>query len=477
MTKTINILFLASEAEPFVKVGGLADVAGSLPLALRALPGEARLDVRLALPLHRAIQLDPANLISGVGFSVSRGGIDLPARVLEGELDDMPVYFIAGGPISEAASVYSSDPTFDREKYTFFSLAALEMTRHLGWRPDILHANDWHTALALYALRARRSDPFFAPIRSVLTLHNLPYMGGNGSQQLAAYGLKPVEDETLPQWAHTQPLPLGLWAADALVAVSPTYAQEVLTPEFGCGLQNFLRGRGDSFSGILNGLDTVSWDPAADPALAANFDARSLASRPVNKAALQERLDLQNDPAIPLLAMVGRIDPQKGVDILLDAARQIVDLPWQMVILGKGDVSLEDGARRLEADFPGRVHAVIAYDAPLGRLIYAGADMFLMPSRYEPCGLAQMIAMRYGCVPLVRATGGLKDTVEEVPTGFLFEEATPEALVEALRRARATYPEQAKWQKLQRNGMEQDFSWSRSASQYASLYWSLNGEY
>ena len=477
MTKTINILFLASEAEPFVKVGGLADVAGSLPLALRALPGEARLDVRLALPLHRAIQLDPANLISGVGFSVSRGGIDLPARVLEGELDDMPVYFIAGGPISEAASVYSSDPTFDREKYTFFSLAALEMTRHLGWRPDILHANDWHTALALYALRARRSDPFFAPIRSVLTLHNLPYMGGNGSQQLAAYGLKPVEDETLPQWAHTQPLPLGLWAADALVAVSPTYALEILTPEFGCGLQNFLSGRQDSFSGILNGLDTVSWDPAADPALAANFDARSLASRPVNKAALQERLDLQNDPAIPLLAMVGRIDPQKGVDILLDAARQIVDLPWQMVILGKGDASLEDGARRLEADFPGRVRAVIDYNAPLGRLIYAGADMFLMPSRYEPCGLAQMIAMRYGCVPLVRATGGLKDTVEEGRTGFLFEEATPEALVEALRRARATYPEQAKWRKLQRNGMEQDFSWSRSASQYASLYWSLNGEY
>ena len=477
MSATLNILFLASEAEPFVKVGGLADVAGSLPLALRALPGEARLDVRLALPLHRAIQLDPANLISGVGFSVSRGGIDLPARVLEGELDDMPVYFIAGGPISEAASVYSSDPTFDREKYTFFSLAALEMTRHLGWRPDILHANDWHTALALYALRARRSDPFFAPIRSVLTLHNLPYMGGNGSQQLAAYGLKPVEDETLPQWAHTQPLPLGLWAADALVAVSPTYALEILTPEFGCGLQNFLSGRQDSFSGILNGLDTVSWDPAADPALAANFDARSLASRPVNKAALQERLDLQNDPAIPLLAMVGRIDPQKGVDILLDAARQIVDLPWQMVILGKGDASLEDGARRLEADFPGRVRAVIDYNAPLGRLIYAGADMFLMPSRYEPCGLAQMIAMRYGCVPLVRATGGLKDTVEEGRTGFRFEEATPEALVEALRRALAIYPERAKWRKLQRNGMEQDFSWSRSASQYASLYWSLNGEY
>jgi len=475
MTKTINILFLASEVEPFVKVGGLADVAGSLPLALRALPGEPRLDVRLALPLHRAIQADPANLIPGVEFSVSRGRINIPAQVLEDELGGMTVYFIAGGPISEAATVYSSDPTFDREKYTFFSLAALEMTRALGWRPDILHANDWHTALALYALRTRRSDPFFTPLRSVLTLHNLPYMGGNGSEQLAAYGLNPVEDDALPQWAHNQPLPLGLWAADALVAVSPTYAQEILTPEFGCGLQNFLRGRGDAFSGILNGLDTVSWDPAADPGLAANFDACSLTSRPANKAALREHLGLQDDPGVPLLAMVGRIDPQKGVDIVLDATRQIVDLPWQMVILGKGDASLEDGARRLEADFPGRVRAVIDYNAPLGRLIYGGADVFLMPSRYEPCGLAQMIAMRYGCVPVVRATGGLKDTVEEGRTGFLFEEATPEALVEALRRALATYPEQAKWQKLQRNGMKQDFSWTKSAQQYRTVYQSLTG--
>ncbi|MBA4379548.1 MAG: glycogen synthase [Anaerolinea sp.] len=477
MPATRNILFLASEAEPFVKVGGLADVAGSLPLALRALPGEPRLDVRLALPLHRAIQLDPANLIPGVEFSVSRGGINIPAQVFEGNLEGMPVYFIAGGPITEATAVYSNDLAFDREKYIFFSLAVLKMIRHLGWQPDILHGNDWHTALALYALRTRRSDPFFAPIRSVLTLHNLPYMGGDGSEQLAAYGLNPVEDEALPQWAHTQPLPLGLWAADTLVAVSPTYAQEILTPEFGCGLQNFLRGRQGAFSGILNGLDTASWDPLTDPALAANFDARSLRSRPVNKAALQERLGLQSDPDVPLLAMVGRIDPQKGVDIVLDALRQIVALPWQMVILGKGDASLEDGARRLEADFPGRVRAVIDYNAPLGRLIYGGADIFLMPSRYEPCGLAQMIAMRYGCVPLVRATGGLKDTVGEGQTGFLFGAASAEALAEAIRAALAVYPQREKWRKLQRNGMKQDFSWSRSASQYASLYWSLNAAY
>jgi len=471
---TLNILFLAAEAEPFIKIGGLADVAGSLPLALRVLPVEPRLDVRLVLPLHQAIQANFANLVPGVKFSVLRNGVDIPAQVFETRLEDMPVYFIAGGPISDAAAVYSSDPAFDREKYTFFSLAVLGMTRALGWRPDILHANDWHTALALYALRARRDVPFFAPMRSLLTIHNLPYMGGDGSEQLAAYGLSPLADGALPPWARTHPLPLGLWAADALVAVSPTYAQEIMTPEFGCGLQTFLCGRGEALSGILNGLDTASWDPATDPALAANFDARKLASRPANKAALQKRLGLQNDSTIPLLAMVGRIDPQKGVDILLDAARQIVDLSWQMVILGKGDASLEDGARRLEADFPGRVRAVIDYAASLGRLIYSGADIFVMPSRYEPCGLAQMIAMRYGCVPVVRVTGGLKDTVSEGHTGFLFEEAAPEALVAALRRALAAFPAQERWRELQRNGMEQDFSWTKSARQYWMIYQSLD---
>jgi len=470
MTKTIKVLFLAAEAEPFVKVGGLADVAGSLPLALRALPDDPRLDVRLALPLHQAIRANIAGLVSGVEFTVLREEINIPAQVFESNLDGMPVYFIAGGPVTEATAVYSNDLAFDREKYTFFSLAVLEMTRHLGWRPDILHANDWHTALALYALRARQSDPLLAGMKSVLTLHNLPYMGGDGSEQLAAYGLSPLADEALPRWARTQPLPLGLWAADALVAVSPTYAQEILTPKFGCGLQNFLRGRQGAFSGILNGLDATSWDPLTDPALAANFHARSLRSRPINKAALQERLGLQNDPDILLLAMVGRIDPQKGVDIVLDALRQIVDLPWQMVILGKGDASLEDGARRLEADFPGRVRAVIDFDAPLGRLIYGGADIFLMPSRYEPCGLAQMIAMRYGCVPLVRATGGMKDTVEEGQTGFLFGAASAEALAEVIRGALAVYHQREKWRKLQRNGMKQDFSWRRSARAYADLY-------
>ncbi len=462
MTKTINILFLAAEAEPFIKVGGLADVAGSLPRFLRRLPGEIHLDVRLVLPLHQAIHAGLAALKPAADFVVPRRGGDLPCRAFEADLEGIPVYFIDGAPVAAAASVYSPDLSLDQEKYTFFSLAALELARKLDWRPAILHANDWHTALALYALRVRKNDRFFDGTRAVLTLHNLPYMGGDIKDQLAAYDLPVCRDHSLPEWARAQPLPLGLWAADAIAPVSPTYAREILTPEFGCDLEEFLRGRAGRITGILNGLDMEAWNPATDGALAARYDAENLAARAENKRSLQESLGLGVDERLPLLVMVTRIDPQKGVDLALAALRLVADLPWQFVILGLGTPALAEAARRLEAEMPGRVRAAIRFDAPLGRLIYGGADIILMPSRYEPCGLAQMIAMRYGCVPIVRATGGLKDTVAEGRTGFLFEEASAKAL--------AVYPQRAKWKKLQRNDMKQNFSWQRSARAYADLY-------
>ena len=477
MPATLNILFLAAEAEPFIKIGGLADVAGSLPLALRSLPYQATrgvsLDVRLVLPLHRAIRAESATLRTVAEFSVFRRGGNIPAQVFETSLAGMPVYFINGEPISAAASVYSPDPALDREKFTFFSLAALEMARRMDWQPDILHANDWHTALAVFALRSRRNDPVLAHLRSVLTLHNLPYTGGDGADVLTAYGLTPLNDASLPQRARTQPLPLGLWSADAIVPVSPTYAREILTPEFGCGLETFLRSRSDSITGILNGLDTASWNPETDKSLTVTFTADDLSGRAANKAALQKQLGLKEDPRAPLLAMIGRIDQQKGVDITFEVLRQMMDRYWQFVILGSGDPNLENAARTLQAEYPDRVRAAIRFDAPLGRLIYAGADMFLMPSRYEPCGLAQLIAMRYGCVPVVHATGGLKDTVQQGRTGFMFQEADPGSMNEALRRALSVYSSPEKWEHFQRSGMQQDYSWPRSARQYATIYRSL----
>jgi starch synthase len=477
MPSTINVLFLAAEAEPFVKIGGLADVAGSLPLALRNLPYQAThgaaLDVRLVLPLHRANRAESATLRPVAEFSVYRRGRNISAQVFETSLAGMPVYFINGEPIASAASVYSVDPATDREKFAFFSRAALEMLRHLNWQPDIIHANDWHTALALYALRSRCTDPTLARLRTVLTIHNLPYMGGDGADVLAAYGLMLLNDESLPAWARTQSLPLGLWSADALIPVSPTYAREILTPEFGCGLDAYLRGRSDRITGILNGIDTASWNPRTDQALAANFTADDLPDRSNNKIALQKQLGLKEGARIPLLAMIGRIDQQKGVDVTLEALPQLGERPWQFVLLGSGDPALENNVRHLQAEYPDRVRAAIRFDAPLGRLIYGGADMFLMPSRYEPCGLAQMIAMRYGCVPLVRATGGLKDTVQEGRTGFLFRGADAGSMTEALMRALSVYADPERWQRLQRTGMRKDFSWPRSARQYAAIYHSL----
>ncbi len=477
MTTTIKVLFLAAEAEPFVKIGGLADVAGALPLALRRLPAQVTngiaLDVRLVLPLHKAIRAESATLHTVTDFPVFRRGRNMIAQLFMLPLSGMPVYFINGEPLSSSASVYSMNPSQDRDKFAFFSLAALEMTRHLKWQPDIIHANDWHTSLALYAVRSGHTDARLARTRTLMTLHNLPYMGGEAADTLNAYGLLPLSEPVLPLWARTQPLPLGLWAADSIVPVSPTYSREILTSEFGCGLETYLSGRLGSIRGILNGLDTASWDPEKDKTLPANFTAENLSTRAENKAALQKRLELPEDPKVPILAMIGRIDMQKGVDIALDALRQLGEIPWQFVVLGTGDPKLENYLIQLQSSYPDRVRLAIRYDAPLGRLIYAGADMFLMPSRYEPCGLAQMIAMRYGSVPVVRATGGLKDTVHDGSTGFMFPSAEPKSMLEALQRALYLFTFPEKWSEIQHNAMKEDFSWQHSACQYAEVYRSL----
>jgi starch synthase len=288
----------------------------------------------------------------------------------------------------------------------------------------------------------------------------------------------------LPWWAQDKPLALGLLSADHIVPVSPTYAEEILTPEFGTGLQDFLRGRAGDITGILNGLDMQRWDPQKDEALRANYSAEDLAPRQLNKAALQAEFGLPQQASQPLLAMITRMDYQKGVDLLPEALRLLASTPvqagrpWQLIVLGTGDFGLEAEMRSIEAEFPRRARAAIRFDPGLSRRIYGGADMLLIPSRYEPCGMTQMIAMRYGCVPVARATGGLRDTIHDDgssgdSTGFLFEEATAEGLAFALLRALEAYQDTEKWQALQRLGMRQDFSWSRSAQEYLDLYLSL----
>ncbi|HUH96006.1 MAG TPA: glycogen/starch synthase [Anaerolineales bacterium] len=471
MTENLNVLFLAAEAEPFIKVGGLGDVAGALPRSLHDLPTQATdgtvLDIRLVLPLHSAIKAEGLRPL--MIFPLSYKGGDLHVQVLESNLGGMTVYFVGGEPISASGSVYSSDSALDAEKYAFFSLAALELTRQLDWKPNIVHANDWHTALACYALLIKRWEGEFPGVASVLTIHNLPFMGPDVSAIIEGYGLS-IAQTGLPEWARALPLSLGLWAADSLVAVSPTYAREMLTPEFGCGLQDYLHGRKDSLNGILNGIDADSYDPAVDPALAVNYGSLTLDKRPANKAALQVRLGLPQDLTIPLLGVVSRMDPQKGIDLIPKALGRLQDLPWQLVVLGTGDPKLESAIRLLQAEFPDRVRAEFKYDAGLSRQIYAGADVFLMPSRYEPCGLSQMIAMRYGCVPIVSAVGGLKDTIYDGETGFMLARPTPARLRTAIKKTLAIHSERPRWQSIQKAGMAQDFSWTNSARQYLQLY-------
>jgi len=484
-SNSLRVLFIASESAPFVKIGGLGDVAGSLPRALRALASldspenSPAVDVRLAIPFHAAIPRQDYALQRVAAFSIDHMSGRIPAEAYLTEVMGVPVYLIASPAFPPNAPVYSNDWGFDAHKYIFFSLATLELARALEWPPDVVHANDWHTAAAVYALSLRRPyDPFFHHTATLLGLHNLPYMGMGGSFPLYAFYLPPTTNPALPEWARHLPLPLGLAAADHIVAVSPGYAQEILTAEYGAGLENFLRTRAADISGILNGLDGDAWRPDCDQQLSASYRFDDLGPRQINKSALCSELGLQVDPAVPLLAMVSRLDYQKGIDLAIQALRQVASLPqaWQVIVLGTGLPMLEASLLALQQTYPNRVRVITSFDVALSRRIYSGADVLLIPSRYEPCGLTQMIAMRYGCVPLARATGGLRDTIRDdgaAGTGYLFEAPTPEAMAATLGRMLVDYANPDLWQAMQINGMRQDFSWDRSARAYLARYQAL----
>lgn len=477
MARKLKVLFLAAEAAPFVKVGGLGDVAGALPPAIRSLPEKP--DIRVVIPMHNQIDLTRFQRKQTAAFEVWHNHGPITAEVFETRHQGVTVYLLSGAPIRQAGHVYTSDTRADGHKYTFFSLAALELSRKIGWQPDILHAQDWHTAAAVYAIKTNlKDDPFFSKVRTLLTVHNLPYLGNGAGPALFEFGLAPAVGSALPWWAQDMPLPLGLLTSDKINTVSTGYAQEILTEEFGSGLHEFLATRRQDISGIINGLDTDLWDPQTDPALESKFSAGTLTKRKPNKRAVLKDIGLAGDPVLPLLAFIGRMDYQKGIEIALSALRQSADMDWQAVILGTGDPDIEDQARELAAEFPGRIAAIIRFDGHLARRIYAGSDIMMIPSRYEPCGLIQMIAMRYGSVPVARATGGLHDTILDYPvdpagTGFLFGPPSGEAMAGALRRALEAYSDKRRWPHLQKRGMKQDFSWTNSAVQYLDVYRSL----
>ena len=481
---TINVLFLSAEADPFVKIGGLGDVAGALPNAIHHLSqkgsGSNSVDIRMVLPYHFAIKQKGFQTKFLGEFGVPSKSDVVSCQVYVYDQGDLPVYLLDGAPIDDKSPVYSLDPIFDGHKFVFFSLASLGLADFLDWRVDILHANDWHTATAIYALKTRAMTPInLAGTKTLYTLHNLPFMGYGAQQALTDFGLPPTENPVLPEWARHTPLPLGLLYADKIVAVSPHYAVEILTPEFGCGLEDFLKSRTSVLTGIINGLDTDRWDPKNDPYIAKNYSPESLDERIKNKLYLQNAFNLEKNERTPLLTLISRMDPQKGIDIALRGLVQCEATDWQAIILGTGIPEVEQMALALAERYPDRVRSIIDFDNKLAHQLYAGADIFLMPSRYEPCGLSQLIAMRYGCVPIARATGGLVNTIQHVSnringgTGFLFTEPYPSTFAYTLKRAINLYQQPGKWKQIQLNGMLSNFSWKKPAQKYIDLYKNL----
>jgi starch synthase len=473
-----RILILSAEVAPFAKTGGLGDVVGALPKALAALGH----DVRVVMPAYAAQERAAASgqtftPVPG-GLSVPTGAGPLPAGVLQGTLpgSSVPVYLIAERNLFHRPDIYGYED--DPYRFSFFSRAALELTVALGWRPDVVHAHDWHAAPAvLWLATAGAADPRFHDVATVFTIHNLAHQGRSARQVLRYLGADPGP---MPEegWNEVNFMARGILHATLVNTVSPTYAREIMTPDGGNGLDRLLRHRHMDVHGILNGVDYDVWNPATDRNLAAAFDASRPEARLPNKRALQKRLGLPVADRIPLVGMVTRLDGQKGMDITGHAIHLLMSGiagEAQFVVLGTGAPLYEDMFSKLASYHPSKMAAVLAFAADVAPQIYGGSDLFLMPSLFEPCGLGQLIAMRYGSVPVVRATGGLADTVRDGHTGFTFGPYTVDDLWMALQRALFVYnTDESAWARIRRHGMESNYSWGDSAQGYSQLYdWAL----
>lgn len=472
----INVLFASAEVAPFAKVGGLGDVSGALPPALRDLAA-GTLDIRLMMPFHAATKkFNPPHRLIG-NFSFEANGRSIDTDLFISEISSVPVYLLDNEFINHDSPVYHGDWALDGMKYVTFSIAILEALRYLDWKIDILHANDWHTALSVHDLKTSYGDdPFFSGVKTILSVHNLPFNGWGSQEAMIALGLEPSIDPDLPDWAKFTPLPMGLSAADKFIAVSPNYAQEILTPEFGCGIEDYLQKHSDKVIGILNGIDESKWDPATDKAISSNFSLDNIEGKFKNKLDLQKALGFEVNPDIPLLTTVSRLDRQKGIPSIFKVLPDLADLPWQFALLGTGDPELERQANELSDQYPDRIACILKYDDIIARMLYASGDIFLMPSLYEPCGLSQMFAMRYGNLPVATSTGGLADSILDYSndlgsaTGFLYPEKNEEGLEQALRLALQVYEDKRSWAIMRRNAMSAHFSWRLSAGKYLDVY-------
>ncbi len=488
MKSRFNILLAASEVVPFAKSGGLADVAGALPKALKA----AGHDIRVVMPRYYAVDVEKYGLVKldgALGVPMGSAG-EAWAAVYEGKLpgSDVPVYFIEHEGFFGRPGLYDEEGVGygdNDSRFIFFSKAVMQLAKRLRFRPDVIHVNDWHTAAIPVMLNTTYAfDPDFAHTGTLLTIHNLQHQGKFPSRAMDILGVgwEHFNADELEEYGGVNLLKGGIVHADAVNAVSRRYAREIRTPEFGWGLEGLIDASAHKLYGILNGVDYDEWSPAADPLIPANYDVDDMAGKAVCKAELQKAFGLPVRDDVPLIGLVGRLAEQKGIGLLAAAVWNLMELDIQIVLLGTGEKWAEHFFGDVASKYPDRFGCFIGYRNDLAHRIEAGSDFFLMPSLFEPCGLNQIYSLRYGTLPIVRATGGLDDTIVnygndgQSGTGFKFYDATPEALTGTVKWAVDVWYESPEaYRKLQRNAMQQRFDWDVAAEGYRDLYCRIVG--
>jgi len=482
MAEKLRVLFVAPEGIPFAKTGGLADVVGTLPYALQKLGVE----VKVLLPYYGAVKQGkiPTVAVAEDLEAPLPEPLNLSFDLMAPSSPDYPFWFVARDEFYERSQLYGTarGDYFDNlERFAFFSAAVLPSCRAMEFKPDVIHCHDWQSSLVPVYLKNLwgGKEEVLSGTRSLLTIHNLAYQGLFAKGRFPRLGLdwSLFGINGLEYYNRINLLKGGIVFADAITTVSPRYSEEIQTPEFGYGLEGVLRQRAAALHGILNGVDYREWSPDTDPLLPANYSRDDLKGKAANKAALMEAFGLSKKLArAPILAMISRLADQKGFDLLAQVLPQLMTQELMVVILGTGEERYHRWLAAEAPKYPGKLGVMVAFDNQLAHLIEAGADMFLMPSRYEPCGLNQIYSMKYGTIPVVRATGGLADTVTPVGrpiepgTGFVFDDYDPEAFLKAIHTALEAYKDQKLWRRLMQNAMAQDFSWTKSARAYLELY-------
>lgn len=468
----MKVCFIAAEAAPFVKVGGLGDVIGSLPKALR----ELGVDARVILPLYSSIDRERFGLKYKAYQFVDLGWRHSYCGIFETEVDGVPCYFVDNEQYFNRDSIYGQAD--DGERFAFFSKAALEILPALDFKPDVVNVNDWHTALSviyLDVLKSREAE-FYKDMKSVLSIHNIEFQGRFNPYEMGnLFGLENKYFDALIYNGDVNLLKGAIQLADRVNTVSEIYAREILDPYFSYGLDKILTVEQGKLRGILNGIDVDKFNPKTDPMIPVNYDLKTFEDKVQNKLAFQKEMDLEVNADIPLIGMVTRLTHQKGIDLILQASEEILKTGAQLVILGTGDAHYESALRSLEHYRHDRVRSILLFSNEMSAKIYAASDLFLMPSKTEPCGLSQLISMRYGTVPVVHRVGGLRDTV--IPftgvegNGFTFESFQAGDMMDAIYRAvTCFYQSPDEWKQIIKNNLQKDVSWEQSAKKYLDLY-------